>query len=663
MATQITRIESSINYSGEIGFYFRTAVLPTGPGQQGQFTVTNVDGTNGSNNYIFTGNDYYPTSSFYGNTLVDIQGSIANPIVRSGTVRAKLDVDADYTETLNWTFKSQGVFFDGTTTPHSGIQGVSAVITPCKNSTGFGSVDLQSEHPFPGDGDLGIMQGMTAENLTTGAQYGNPVSNLTQLNFGTGVYWRDIQLAPGNYTIRFKENPSVGTEFLDLDITVPQGDCITCNAGTTVPTLNNTTLTNACPATSVNLNTVTSSNTPVNTVLQFHTSATPSVATLVSNTSISSTGTYYATFYDAANVCYSPTTAIVVTINSCDSATIVNDAVTTPYNTPVTIDVKANDTVVCTGTKTYELVGSNVTAEGTFTINNTTGIVSVTPNSTFSGVMATRQYRTLCDGVQVGTNGNIVVTVLPIVITANANNDTNTTLVNTPVTGTVATNDVACSSGATTFSVASTTTSGTLVMQSTGSYTYTPNTGFGGSDTATYNLLCNGVIIDTATLTINVTCVPVSGGSVNGTSNVLMNQNYTYSISGLSGTTPYNYVWNITGGTIVSGQGTSTVVVNFTTVNPTLTAQVSNCQNSSLSLAKAIVVKTSCVFNYGIKYNCYTPALVTGALTGISESNRVVSWSNTNLEFTAQVGTHDYTFIITDTLGKIHTLNIKNVTC
>jgi hypothetical protein len=91
-----------------------------------------------------------------------------------------------------------------------------------------------------------------------------------------------------------------------------------CSAGTTPPTLSGTTLSNTCPTTTVSLNTLTASNTPTGSSVTWHTGATATDANKIANpAAISTAGTYYAAFYNSAESCYSPTTPVTVTINTC----------------------------------------------------------------------------------------------------------------------------------------------------------------------------------------------------------------------------------------------------------------------------------------------------------------------------------------------------------
>jgi hypothetical protein len=58
-------------------------------------------------------------------------------------------------------------------------------------------------------------------------------------------------------------------------------------------------------------------------------------------------------------------------------------------------------------------------------------------------------------------------------------------------------------------------------------------------------------------------CIGVTTGSIDGPTNIISGNTDTYNAIGLDGTAPYTYNWNIVGGTILSGQGTSTITVKW----------------------------------------------------------------------------------------------------
>ena len=67
-------------------------------------------------------------------------------------------------------------------------------------------------------------------------------------------------------------------------------------------------------------------------------------------------------------------------------------------------------------------------------------------------------------------------------------------------------------------------------------------------------------------LSISVTYLPGNAGVISGNTSVTAGNNYTYSISPVSGAT--SYTWSVpNGATIVSGQGTTSITVNFPTSN------------------------------------------------------------------------------------------------
>jgi uncharacterized repeat protein (TIGR01451 family)/uncharacterized delta-60 repeat protein len=114
---------------------------------------------------------------------------------------------------------------------------------------------------------------------------------------------------------------------------------ITCLAGNNAPTLSTNSITDACPATTINLTSITATNQPPNTTLTWHSSNIANGTSLVNNPSSALPGTYYGAFYDAAHNCYSPislpvnatitcTSDLSVTKSLNNSNTVVNNNVT-----------------------------------------------------------------------------------------------------------------------------------------------------------------------------------------------------------------------------------------------------------------------------------------------------------------------------------------------
>ncbi|WP_309641116.1 gliding motility-associated C-terminal domain-containing protein [Flavobacterium sp.] len=93
---------------------------------------------------------------------------------------------------------------------------------------------------------------------------------------------------------------------------------VNCNVGSFSPSLSATTLRNLCNVNSVNLNSITASNTPQisGVSLAWFTGATPAASNQLTTAQAAAQPigpTYYAAFYDSVNQCYSTTTAVTTT--------------------------------------------------------------------------------------------------------------------------------------------------------------------------------------------------------------------------------------------------------------------------------------------------------------------------------------------------------------
>ena len=111
-------------------------------------------------------------------------------------------------------------------------------------------------------------------------------------------------------------------------------------------------------------------------------------------------------------------------------------------------------------------------------------------------------------------SGTIVRTLNVEVMTANGNDDTITMATNTSQNINLASNDTLCSAGTTTFNLQSYPSYGTLANfnAATGLITYTPNLNFFGSDSFSYQILCDNELLDL--VEVHITVNPPNG-SVN----------------------------------------------------------------------------------------------------------------------------------------------------
>jgi large repetitive protein len=192
-----------------------------------------------------------------------------------------------------------------------------------------------------------------------------------------------------------------------------------------------------------------------------------------------------------------------------------DDNTATPSGTPITVPVKANDAdpngdVLGTPTLVSAPVG------GTFVVNPD-GTITFTPTPGFIG--AAEVLYAVCDNgtplkcdtakliIEVYPNPNIP-NLAPVAI-----NDAKITNMGTPVTGTVVMNDSDPNlNQVIAFTQLTAPANGRIVFNNNGTYDYTPNMGFVGSDMVSYRVCDNGSpsLCDTAVVEITVQTVPTT---------------------------------------------------------------------------------------------------------------------------------------------------------
>ena len=64
-----------------------------------------------------------------------------------------------------------------------------------------------------------------------------------------------------------------------------------------------------------------------------------------------------------------------------------------------------------------------------------------------------------------------------------------------------------------------------------------------------------------------------------------------------------------------------------------------------------------------LKPTCLTISNITGTITDVIENSRVISFTSTTVTFTAVSGVNNYTFLLTDTSGIVHSVTFKNIIC
>lgn len=160
--------------------------------------------------------------------------------------------------------------------------------------------------------------------------------------------------------------------------------------------------------------------------------------------------------------------------------------------------------------------------------------------------------------------------------------------------------------------------------------------------------------------TVKAVCISPSSGTIKGFDKVHKSAVSKYSIQDLQGTKPFTYKWEVTNGVIVGCSTCDEVSVMATGCKMKLVLTVSN-ECGTYSVAKDITIKPKFICNIPIEIECGCIESVTGTIMGISEPNRVLTFTNTNITFETEYGIHTYEFTIkqkdtTNTLKIIKTV-------
>jgi hypothetical protein len=256
------------------------------------------------------------------------------------------------------------------------------------------------------------------------------------------------------------------------------------------------------------------------------------------------------------------------------------DFATTPEDTPVNGNVLTNDTDLdghalnVTGFEiggTPYTTGSPVTMPGVgVIIINTNGSFTFTPAPNYNGPVPVITYY-ITDNHGGTASSTLTINVTPVNDLPVAANDTESVNEDGVLTSSVGGNDILSGDGGNVWSVVTTTTHGTLVFHPDGTYTYTPNANFNGTDVFTYKLCDVDPDCSVATVTITVNSVNDVPVAVNDVASVNEDGVLTSSVTGNDtpsgdGGNVWSVVTTTTHGTLVfhpDGTYTYTPNANF----------------------------------------------------------------------------------------------------
>lgn len=195
---------------------------------------------------------------------------------------------------------------------------------------------------------------------------------------------------------------------------------------------------------------------------------------------------------------------VPITFNvAAPTATALPDVFTTYLaGSTNTFDASTNDTPCSAGATLYQVKPSGSFNASAVINDAVAGTFDITGDPGFAGD-AIVQYEITCDGI---VTAQSTITVTYEIATATAVNDTlPDQVVNGVALIDVSTNDTACGLGSvTTYEIVTNSAQGgDVVIDSVGNATFTPDTDYVGAAQFQYNILCDGVVADTATVSFN----------------------------------------------------------------------------------------------------------------------------------------------------------------
>ncbi|MCU1694689.1 MAG: hypothetical protein JWR34_752, partial [Mycobacterium sp.] len=205
---------------------------------------------------------------------------------------------------------------------------------------------------------------------------------------------------------------------------------------------------------------------------------------------------------------------VTITITAVNDAPVASDdAANTTEDHPVSGNVLTNDTDIDSGTLTVVNPGTITTTHGAVTLA-ADGSFTYTPTANYSGTDSF-SYRAT-DGQAVSDLATVTITVTAVNDAPVAGDDAVASTEDHSVSGNVLTNDTDVDSG--TLTVINpgiiTTTHGTVTLAADGSFTYTPQSNFVGTDLFSYQSTDGQAISRLAIVSITVSAVndaPVAG--------------------------------------------------------------------------------------------------------------------------------------------------------
>ncbi|MCF6390999.1 Ig-like domain-containing protein, partial [Mycobacterium sp. MBM] len=524
-----------------------TATLVDGPtngtlqlNADGTFTYTPTADFNGTDTFTYTAGDSAATSSvttvsitvtpvndapvatndsfttdedtvLTGNVLsndTDTDGDTLTTTLVDGPANGTLELNADgtftYTPDADFNGADSFTYTAGDGTATSAIATVSITIDPVNDTPVTAGDTFTTDEDTVVTGNVLTNDSDTDGDTLTATLVDGPSNGTLQLNTdGTFTYTPDADF---NGTDTFTYTAIDGTATSPVETVSITVDPVNDTPVTTTDSFTTN------EDTGVSGNVLTNDSDPDGDTLTATLVTGPANGTLELNTDGTFTYTPTADFNGTDSFTYtagdgtatSSVTTVSITVSPVnDTPVTAADSFTTDEDTAVSGNVLSNDTDADGNTLTATLVDGP--ANGTLTLN-TDGAFTYTPDADFNGTDSFTY--TAGDGTATSAVATVSITVSPVNDTPISTNDSFTTDEDTAVSGNVLTNDSDIDGNPLTATLVDEPTNGTLTLNTDGTFTYTPDADFNGTDTFTYTAT-DGTATSSVE-TVSITVAPVN---------------------------------------------------------------------------------------------------------------------------------------------------------
>lgn len=282
---------------------------------------------------------------------------------------------------------------------------------------------------------------------------------------------------------------------------------------------------------------------------------------------------------DPSNACSETTISFVVTSVN-DLPVCQDDNYTVNEDQVLNVNPASNDSDIETATLTYEIINN---ADYGTAVMTSLGALTYTPNANYNGSDMIIYHGIDASGA--ADVATIVITVLPVNDAPVVNGESITVIEDVLYSGNVATNDSDVETATLNYTLVTGPAHGTLLLNTNGTFTYTPASNYFGSDQFIYKGTDAGSLFGQATVLINVTSVNdvpvVNNETVSGNEDTVLSGNVSSNDSDVE-TAQLNYTFGSpSSGTFVgntNGSFTYTPIANY---NGTQTVTYTACDASA----------------------------------------------------------------------------------